>query len=91
MQKVFIKEACVSFSSQSNYISNKKKLPCTISALHYSVEPEILHKIKKELFRIEYLHDTKSGHFGVVNLAVESIKSCLVRLQLRVAVSNVAN
>ena len=64
------KEACqcsiISFSSQSNYINNKKKLPGIISALHCSVEPEVLYKIKKELF-IEYLHDTISGHFGVVN------------------------
>ena len=86
MQKVLFKEACVSFSSQTNYINNKNKLPGTISALHCSVEPEVLHKIKKN-YSIEYLH-TISGHFGVVNLAAES---CLVKLQLRVAVSNVAN
>ena len=49
MQKVVFKEACVSFSSQSNYINNKKKLPGTISALHCSVEPEVLHEIKKRI------------------------------------------
>ena len=49
MQKVVFKEACVSFSSQYNYINNKK-LPGTISALHCNVEPEVLHEIKKELF-----------------------------------------
>ena len=63
MQKVFFKEACVSFSSQSNYINNKNKLPGIISALHCSVEPEVLYKN----YSIEYLHDTISGHFGVVN------------------------
>ena len=81
MQKLFLKEACISFSSQSNYINNKKKLPGTISALHCSVEPEFLYKIKKN-----DLHDTISGHFAVVNLAAESIKSCLVKLQLHVAI-----
>ena len=50
MQKVYFKEACVSFSSQTNYINTKKKLPGTILALHRSVEPEVLHEIKKELF-----------------------------------------
>ena len=90
MQKVFIKEACVSFSSQTNYINTKKKLPGTILALHCCVEPEVLHEIKKNYF-IEYLHDTFPGHFDVVNLAAKSIKSCLVKLQLRVAVSNVAH
>ena len=67
MQKVFFKEACVSFSSQSNYINNKKKFPGIISALHCSVEPEVLYKIKKKNYSIEYLHDTISEHFGVVN------------------------
>ena len=66
-------------------------MPGTISALHCSVEPEVLHKIKKKNYSLEYLHDTISGHFGVANLAAESIKSCLVRLQLRVAVSNAVN
>ena len=50
MQKVYFKEACVSFSSQTNYINTKKKLPGTILALHCCVEPEVLHEIKKELF-----------------------------------------
>ena len=50
MQKVYFKEACVSFSSQTNYISTKKKLPGTILALHYCVESKVLHEIKKELF-----------------------------------------
>ena len=66
MQKV---EACVSFSSQTNYINTKKKLPCTILALHCSVEPEVLHEMKKKNYFIEYLRDTFSGHFDVVNLA----------------------
>ena len=87
MQKVFIKEACVSFSSQSNYINNKKKLPGTISVLHCSVEPEVQKRIiLSNTFVILFL-----DIIGVVNLAAKSIKSCLEKLQLRVAVSNVAH
>ena len=50
MQKVYFMQACVSFSSQTNYINTKKKLPGTILALHSCVESEVLHEIKKELF-----------------------------------------
>ena len=90
MQKVYFNKACVSFSSQTNYINTKKKLPGTILALHCCVESESYTRSKKN-YIIEYLHDTFPGHFDVVNLAEKSIKSCLVKLQLRVAVSNVAH
>ena len=90
MQKVFFKEACVSFSSQSNYINNKKKLLALFQRCIAVYNLKSYTRSKKN-YSVEYLHDTISGHFGVDNLAAESIKSCLVRLQLHVAVSNVAN
>ena len=57
MQEVHFKEACVSFSSQTNYINTKNKLPgqCqALLALHCSVEPEALYE---ELFYLIYSLD----------------------------------
>ena len=53
MQEVHFKEACVSFSSQTNYINTKNKLPGQCQALHCSVEPEALYE---ELFYLISSH-----------------------------------
>ena len=52
MQEVHFKEACVSFSSQTNYINTKNKLPGQCQALHCSVEPEALYE---ELFYLNHI------------------------------------